>query len=229
MHKYRNKDVALHEPYRRHVYNLYGNSAIYCFLRMVVILYDRLLRLKQAEPRVREAVRRAMAPKPAIELGLVDRLPNEFFSEVGDDANYYRQILTMLEDFVKSDMDMAHIEETLRRYYMDCGWQLYSVDKLLGAVVRFAIGIMTSDGRERSFDILQLFKKDRAKEETTYSEEMNYRKNVEKLVKDGDINKIAYVSVNLQHNGLIIADHHDAGPRQPAHDHQGLQKGRTHL
>ena len=197
VNKFKNRDVVLNEPYDRQAYNLYGNTSIYCFLRMFVILYQRLHNLKNSESDVRETVRRAMYPKPAIELGLVDKLPTDFFNDVGPSADYYRQILTMFEDFIKNDMDMSHIEETLRRYYLQTGWQLYAFDKLLSALVRFAIGILSSEGKDKSWDILQLFKKDRAKNETTYQEEMNYRKQVEKLIKDGDVYKIVYVSLSF--------------------------------
>lgn len=193
INKYKGNDVVLDQPYQRSIYNLYGNSSIYCFMRMFVILYERLYNLKHAEAEVHETVRRAMAPKPAIELGIVDKLPTDFFGDISLAANYYRQILSMFEDFIKNDMDMLHIEETLRRYYLQTGWQLYTFDKLLSALVRFAIGVLASEGKEKSWEILAQFKKDRAKEETTYQDEMTYRKTVEKLVKDGDMYKLSYV------------------------------------
>lgn len=191
--RYRNKDVSLNEPYQRHVFNLYGNTSIYCFIRMFVILYERLSRLKNSESSVHETVKRAMMGKPALDLGLIDKQPTDFFGDVSPSANFYQQIMGMLTDFIQNkDMDMSHIEETLRRYYLQCGWQLYSADKLLSALVRFAIGIMSSESRDRSWEILQLFKKDRLKDETTYQEEMNYRKQAERMIKDGDTYKISY-------------------------------------
>lgn len=199
VNNFKGKNVVLDEPYARSLYNLYGNSSIYCFLRMFCFLYERLYNLKQSEPEVHETVSRAMAPKPAIELGIVDKLPADFFGDISLSADYYRQVLGMFEEFIKGDMDMIHIEETLRRYYLQTGWQLYSFDKLLSALVRFAIGIVQSEGKEKSWDILGHFKKDRAKEDTTNLEEMAYRKAIEKLIKDGDMYKIAYVSTHHCH------------------------------
>lgn len=199
LNKYRNKEVNLNEPYRRNDFNLYGNTSIYCFIRMFVILYERLSKLKESEPEVQDAVRRAMMTKPAIDLGLIDKQPQNFFGDVSPSANYYRQVLSMFDDFIRNnDMDIAHIEETLRRYYLQCGWQLYSVDKLLSALVRFVLGIIASDSRDKSWEILQAFKKDRVKDETTYQDEMNYRKTVERFIKDGDTYKINYVSIGAQ-------------------------------
>jgi len=194
LHEFKDQSVGLHEPHHRDIFNLYGNAPVYCFMRMLMILYERLNNLKKAEDKVRESVMRAMAPKPAENLGLVDKPPTEFFGDVSPNASFYPQVLAMFEDMIKNDGDMAHIEEALRRHYLDCGWQLYSLDKLLGSLARFASGVMGGDVRDKSPEILALFKKDRVKDETTHSDESNYRKNVEKLIKDGDTYKISYVS-----------------------------------
>ncbi|PNS20411.1 hypothetical protein CAC42_5861 [Sphaceloma murrayae] len=193
LNRYQNKEVSLNEPYKRTDFNMYGNTSIYCFIRMFVILYERLSKLKASEAEVQDAVKRAKMTKPAIDLGLMEKQPTDFFGDTSPSANYYKQVLGMFDDFVRSnDMDMAHIEETLRRYYLQSGWQLYSIDKLLSALVRFVIGIIASDSRDKSWEILQCFKKDRVKEETTYQDEMNLRKMVERLIKDGDTYKINY-------------------------------------
>lgn len=194
---HKDKDLYLNQPYSRTNFNLYGNATIYCFIRVFVFLYERLNNLKLAESEAHLTVNRAMAPKPAVELGIMDKLPQDFFADVSDHANLYRQILGMFEDLIKGDMDMAHIEETLRRYYLQCGWQLYSFDKLLSALVRFAISMLGSENnKDKSWEILQLFRKDRAKDETSFQDEINYRKQTEKYTKESDIFRISYVSKN---------------------------------
>lgn len=208
---FKDKDVLLTQPYRRDVFNLYGNTGIYCFIRIFILLYERLNNLRASEVEVHKTVKRAMAPKPALDLGIIDKTPQDFFQDTSDDASYYRQMLTMFEDLIRDEVDMSHIEDTLRRYYLQTGWQLYSFDKLLGALVRFAIQMISSDSKDKSWDILQLFKKDRAKEETSFQDESNYRKQVEKYTKDVDIFKIAYVSnwrscvlLGKQHANLLF-------------------------
>lgn len=194
----KSRTVDPKEPYKRSLYNMYCNLPIYCFFRMFVILYERLSHLKQAEEEVHEAVRRAKLQKPALDLGLVDRKPEEFFSDTSASANYYFQILDMFEQQITGNDkdDMTHIEETLRRYYLQTGWQLYSFDRLLAALVRFAVAMMSSDPKDKTWDIYQLFKKDRVREETTHDDELNYRKQVEKYTKDGDIYRITFVSTS---------------------------------
>ncbi len=189
-----NRDIMPNQPYKRHTYNMYCNLSIYCFFRMFVVLYERLSNLKQNEQDVHENVRQAKAAKPALELKMVDKLPQDFFADTSPSANYYQQVLRMFEDQIKGDLDMNHIEETLRRYYLQTGWQLYTFDRLLSALVRFAIALLGNDSKDKTWEIYQLFKKDRVREETTHQDELNYRKQVEKYSKDGDVYKITFVS-----------------------------------
>jgi paired amphipathic helix protein Sin3a len=91
-------------------------------------------------------------------------------------------------------VDMVQIEETLRRYYLQCGWQLYSFDRLLTSLVRFSLLVVTNDSKDKSFDIYTLFKKDRVNDRTTHKMEITYRKAVEKYTKDADTYRITYVS-----------------------------------
>jgi paired amphipathic helix protein Sin3a len=190
------------EPYIRNVYNMYANSSIYCFFRMFVYLYERLLKLKENEPEVRTTVKRAMEQKPAHELKMMDKTPSDFFKNTSESANYYSQILDLLQDQILGDVDMSQIEETLRRYYLQCGWQLYSFDRLLGSLVRFSLAVVSHDNKDKSLDIYNLFKKDRVNDTTTHKAELMYRKAVEKYAKDGDIYRIAYVSYQIHFIGV---------------------------
>lgn len=189
------REYPLNEPYRKNANQLYCNLAIYCFIRTFEILYCRLLRLKQHEKEAHEAVRRAMAPKPAYDLGMLDKSPTDMFYDAGPNANLYPQVVRMCEDVIKGDLDTGHLEETLRRFYLKHGWQLYNLDKVLFGISRFAAGIFPVDPRDKSADIVTMFFKERDKEETTHSQELQYRKQVEKLVKEGDIYRLTFVSV----------------------------------
>ncbi|KAI9812481.1 MAG: Transcriptional regulatory protein sin3 [Pycnora praestabilis] len=186
------RDIPTNEPYRRDSFNLYSNLNIYCFFRMFQILYERLNHIKAVEKKVHEDVRRAKAPKAAHDLRLMDRSPQDFFSDISAHANYYHQITRMCEEVVKGELDMIQLEEALRRYYMQNGWQLYTFDKMLNAVVKYALQIQVSDTKDKSNDIVNLFLKDRQNDETTHDVELNYRKQVEKLTKEGDIYRITF-------------------------------------
>ena len=201
-------DVAdLNVPFKRDDFHLYATSNIYCFFRMFQALYERFLNVKAGEQRVHQDVTKARLPKPAHDLGLIDKSPTDYFSDVGPSASYYKQTVQMCEEVVKSELEQTHLEETLRRFYMRDGWQLYSFDKMLNAILRFALQILVSDNKDKSLDIINLFYKDRQENETTHQNELTYRKQVEKFGKDGDIFRIRYVSLSVFATARIIPFH----------------------
>ena len=196
----RNKqDINHNEPFKCENYNLYASVNIYCFFRMFEMLYQRLAHIKENEKKVHEDVRRSKMAKAAYDLKLIEKKPSDFFADVSQTADFYRQILRMCEDVVKTETDMNHLEETLRQFYLQNGWQLYSFDKMIAALLRFALQILVSDNKDKSLDIINLFYKDRKDTETTHEVELTYRKQVEKLAKDGDIFRIRYVSCKNPH------------------------------
>jgi paired amphipathic helix protein Sin3a len=190
------QEYTLNESYPKKVHHLYANLNIYCFVRSFEVLYSRLLRIKQHEKDAHDDVRRGLAPKPAEELDIVDKNPTDFFYDCDPKANLYQQIVQMCEEVVKGDMEMQHLEETLRRFYLRSGHLLYQLEKMLAFIAKFAGTIFSGDSRDRSSDIMNLWFKERDKEETTHNQEIQYRKQVERLVKDGDIYRVTYVSVS---------------------------------
>ena len=198
------KDVNPVEPYKREVYRCWANTSIYCFLRLFITLYERLYRLKMAEADVRETVKTAKRTKPAIELGVMDKQPQDFFSDVSDNANYYSQMLQKFEDVLKGDVEFADVEDALRRFYLYSGYPLYAFEKVVSTMARNASLVMNNDGKDKSTEIYRLFKKDRMREVTTAQQQTDYRKSVEKMAKDAEMYRIdfvrctTHVSTNLQ-------------------------------
>ncbi|KAH6879185.1 hypothetical protein BKA58DRAFT_111310 [Alternaria rosae] len=186
------------EPYQRVEYNMYSNASIYCFFRMFVMLYERLLKLKDSEEEVREVIARAKEPKAAQKLKMLDKQPDDFFKDTSPSANYYQQLLEMFQDQISGEVEMNFIEETLRRYYLQIGWQLYSFDRLLSSLVRFALAVVSHDNKDKSLDIYNLFRKDRVNDTTTHKNEISYRKAVEKFAKDADTYRITYNPTKME-------------------------------
>lgn len=193
------QNINHNEPYKRDIFSLYANTNIYCFFRMFIMLCERLGHVKANEKEVHEVVRRSKMAKPAYDLKLIDKKPSDFFADVSENADYYRQVLKMCEDVVKGEADINQLEETLRQFYLQNGWQLYSFDKMIAALLRFSSQILISDTKDKSLDIINLFYKDRKNSETTHQAELTYRKQVEKLIKDGDSFRIKYVSNDFTH------------------------------
>ena len=199
------QQVSLEETYTHTSFNLYANANIYCFFRLFQFLYSRLLAIKENEQNVVDAVGRAKGTlgnpngeKAAIELRMVDRAPDFFFSSLSSKGNphhFYSEILRQCEDVVNGTGEQQHLEDTLRRFYNKHGWQLYTVDKLVSAMVRFIMNILGGDAKDKSVDITNLFFKDRERPDTTRRQEIQYRKTVERFSKDGEVFRISYVSL----------------------------------
>ncbi|RMZ83954.1 hypothetical protein DV737_g1313, partial [Chaetothyriales sp. CBS 132003] len=192
------QQLALDETYPHTVYNLYANANIYCFFRLFEALYSRLLSIKANEASVVEAVSRyrqsGEAKKAAVDLHMIDRGPEVFFESLiaDSDHHFYHEILKLCEEVLIGVKDQAMLEETLRRYYNKTGWQLYTVEKLVSAILRFLANILGGDAKDKSVDIANLFFKDREKLDTTRKQEIQYRKQVERYSKDGEVYRISY-------------------------------------
>lgn len=192
------RHLAMDEAYPHTTFNLYANANIYCFFRLFETLYSRLQAIKLNESHVQEAIARHKGAhgrsKPAIELRMIDKGPDYFFLNIEGKQNYYHQILQMCEEVLLGSSDLSHLEETLRRYYNKSGWQLYTIDRLVQAILRFIMNILGGDAKDKSVEITNLFMKDRERPDTTRKQEIQYRKQVERLSKDGEVYRISYVS-----------------------------------
>lgn len=191
------REYTLNEKYKKTEHQMYCNLNLVCLLRTFEIMYSRLLRIKEQEEGAHEQVRRGLLPKPAHELCLIDRFPGDFFYDVDPKANLYKQIVRMCEEVIRGDIDTVHLEETLRRFYMQGGYLLYNLERILSSISKFVASIFTGDAKDRSSDIANLFFKEREKNETTHHQEMQYRKQVERMIKEGDMYRVTYVSIYL--------------------------------
>lgn len=186
--------IKANESHSRDTYRMYANSAMYCFVRMIMVLYERLCKLKLAEPEAKETVKNAKKFKPASELGISDKGPDDFFEDTTESANYYRQMLRKFEDVARGEIEFSpDVEETLRRFYLQSGYPLYAFEKIMQALTKYAAFVCGSDNKDKAPELYQLFKRDRAKESTTAAQQTDYRKAVEKLIKDADLYRIEVV------------------------------------
>lgn len=194
--------LAMDESYPHTNFSLYANSNIYCFYRLFEMLYSRLVAIKLNEATVQEAIARYKGAdgrmKAAVDLHMIDKGPEFFFYETSSQANYYRQILTLCQEVILGTTEIGQLEETLRRYYNKSGWQLYTVDRLVQNILRFVMNILGGDPKDKSVEITNLFMKDRDRPDTTRKQEIQYRKQVERLSKDAEVFRISYVS----HSGV---------------------------
>ncbi|PPJ57620.1 hypothetical protein CBER1_04779 [Cercospora berteroae] len=180
------------QPQPRDLYRCWANSTLYCFIRLFIMLYERLYKLKCAEASVRKTVKDASTTKPAVDLGLIDKMPTDFFPDVSDNASYYAQMLAKFEDVLNGNIEFGEVEEALRRFYLQTGYSLYPFEKLVATLAKDAAQVMNGDSKDKSAEIFALFKKDRLKDHSTPQQQTDYRKAFEKLIKDNELYRIDY-------------------------------------
>lgn len=194
------KELAMDESYEHSMFNFYANANLYGLFRLFEMLYSRLLAIKREEDGVVEAIRRwkgeGSSKKPALSLCMIDKTPEDFFKDSSGGLSYYSQVVEMCAEVILGRVDMAMLEDLLRRYYNKSGWQLYTVDKLVSNILRFTSNVVGGDAKEKSLEITNLFFKDRERTETTRKIELQYRKQVEKMSKDHEIYRIAWHPVD---------------------------------
>lgn len=191
------KKLDPNEPQERHTFRLWANTPIFCFVRMLMHLYERLNNLKQSEAECKEIVKYAKKSKPATDLGINDKLPQDFFADISPSANFYKQVLNKFVSVLEGELDFVNdgVEDCLRRFYLQSGYPLYAFEKMVQALARYGAQMVNQDSsnKEKSWDILQLWKKDRVKGETSAVQTTDYRKAAEKLIGTGDTYRIEWV------------------------------------
>ena len=190
------------EPHKRDVYRLWANGSIFCFVRMLLHLYERLHRLKQSEDSCRETVRHAKKHKAANDLGIADKAPADFFGDTSGAMNFYAHMLAKFADVLQGEVDFVpDVEDCLRRFYLQSGYPLYSFEKIVQALARYGGMCVSSEvvgaagaGKEKSWEVLQLWRRDRMREATSAVQSTDFRRGVEKLVGGGEIYRVDWVS-----------------------------------
>jgi paired amphipathic helix protein Sin3a len=190
------------EQYERTEFQMYCNSILYCFMRLFGILYERLVAVYDYEQDVKILVGVQKVEKPAHRLFMIDKVPGDYFEDTSDSANYYRQVINRFEALIKGQdsITQSEVEDLLRRYYLNCGYKLYHLDKLLAQMDRLGVMMLSNDKEKLSEQLLKLYRQDRVKEKTTLRDELAYRKQAMKYLtskeKEGETSyRVTYVSV----------------------------------
>jgi paired amphipathic helix protein Sin3a len=211
-------DLRADQPYKRDAYNLYANQTILVFFSIFEILYRRLKDLKDSEDEAADAYRRSRAKKPAKEIGLIDEKAD--FFQKGHVGPFYPKALYVIEEYITGELDENRYQDFWRTYYLMKGWQLYTIQELLKSISRQAAVCVGQDNKEKTPEILALFEEDREKEETTHSAEIDYRTQVQKYIKDGEMFLLKYVSIEMLIKISIIQDpqEHNTNVNIESHD-----------
>ncbi|KAK6344167.1 Transcriptional regulatory protein sin3 [Orbilia brochopaga] len=174
------RDIVVSELKERSAYNLFANSGIYCFIRLLQVVYQRLLDVKNCEEEAKATLVRRKNNTTARKLGLIPQMYDDFFS-VTDKSVYYHQVLEHCERLILSSIESSVFEDGMRSVYIQKGWQLYTIDKHI-ATLNKMIQTFCSENRDNCSEIFNLYAKDRATDKTNFQLQMSYRREVEAYI-----------------------------------------------
>lgn len=168
----------LFEQRPRHTFNLFANSTVYVFFRLINILYERLKEVKSYEVVVSKEIAGNRGVQFAKDLELYDKRLEEMGLEFDKD-DCYGQLLKLIEKLIEGDLEHQWYEESIRQAYRNRAYKLYTVDKVLQAIVKH-IHTIVSD--VKSSDVLVLFERDRLQSMSNVKEQILYRMRVNSVL-----------------------------------------------
>jgi paired amphipathic helix protein Sin3a len=179
-------------PFRRTTYNFYCNQNIFVFISILEALYKRVKDLKGSTASVGEELRRERADKPAKTLGLVaDEL--SYFDNIAPEQ-YWTRTLALIEEYINGEVDENRYQDVLRRYYLQNGWMLYTIQDLLRSLCRVGLLCNNPDSKgEKTKELVKEYFLSRQYDETSYQTEISARRFAEKCIKDGEMYVIGWV------------------------------------
>ncbi|SCU81790.1 LAMI_0B07690g1_1 [Lachancea mirantina] len=155
----------------RKVFNLFANTNIYVFFRHLFTLYSRLHEVKQMNAEVTKDIGNRRTSQFAKDLNLISTQ----LSEMGLDfevSDAYKQLLALCKKLIENNIEHQWFEESLRQAYKNKAFKIYTVDKVVQAVVKHSHAIVTD---VKTVEIMSLFEKDRASKSTSAKEQILYR------------------------------------------------------
>lgn len=180
------------KPKRSRAANFFANNHFYIFIRLLQILYSRLLLCKGIAAKLSNEKKRPINPV-AIDLGLAEPATQNFGVESGENPaqHYYDHLLALAERLFDNDIDQPTYEETLRLMFGNKAYTMFTVDRVVGAIVKQTQQIV---GDSKSQELLNLLHRDRAQERTTTRQQIAYRMNAEAVLgPDENLFRIEYI------------------------------------
>ncbi|OCF56596.1 paired amphipathic helix protein Sin3a [Kwoniella mangroviensis CBS 10435] len=171
--------------------NFFANNHFYVLIRLIQILYSRLVMCKDIAEKLASEKKQPINPL-AIKLGLAE--PDSHFFGIEDGENpaqhYYGHLLSMAERLFENEVDNAHFEETLRVMFGNKAYIMFTVDRVIAAIVKQA---QTVVGDMKSQELFALLQRDRLHERTSTRRQIAYRMQAEGVLgSDENLFKISY-------------------------------------
>ncbi|WVQ97064.1 hypothetical protein IAU59_004174 [Kwoniella sp. CBS 9459] len=171
--------------------NFFANNHFYVLLRLIQILYSRLVMCKEIAEKLATDKKQPINPV-AIKLGLAEPETQFFGIEAGENPaqHYYGHLLSMAERLFENEVDNMTFEETLRLMFGTKAYIMFTVDRVIAAIVK---QVQTILGDMKSQELLALLQRDRANERTNNRRQIAYRMQAEGVLgSDENLFKISY-------------------------------------
>ncbi|SCV74211.1 BQ2448_6643 [Microbotryum intermedium] len=184
-------DAAAEAPSSPRRYNFFANACFYCLIRMLHTVYHRLLTFKQLANELSKKEQAFRLNPLAVDLGLAHPMP--IIDEGPNPAeHYYDHLLDLAEKLFEGDIDQQTYEEQLRFMAGIKAYPLYTLDKLIGGVIKH-VHVANSDAKSQ--DLTALLEKDRAGLCSTSRQMIAYRNEAEAIIgSDDNLYRIEWVS-----------------------------------
>ncbi|KLT42069.1 hypothetical protein CC85DRAFT_285843 [Cutaneotrichosporon oleaginosum] len=168
------------QPKRQRAANFFANNHFFILVRLIQILYSRLLLCKTIAADLAAQKKQPINPE-AIKLGLAEPETQNLGVENGENParHYYDHLLALCERLFDQDIDQATFEETLRLMFSNKAYIMFTVDRLVSAIVKQTQQIV---GDNKSQELLKLLVADRRHERTTTRQQVAYRMKAESVL-----------------------------------------------
>lgn len=203
------------EEEKRDKYNLFCNTVIYVFFRHLRTLYERLKEIKGMNETVGKEIRSRKLPQFAKDLNLLSHQLEDMGIQISGPKNCYLQVLGLTEKLIEDEVEHQWFEESLRQGYRNKAYKIYTIDKVVQAMVKHMHNIVTDS---KTSEMMVLFESDRGNPISTAKDQILYRMQVRSLMStDENMFKLTFKegdnSVNIQFvslDDLTINDHENA-------------------
>lgn len=200
---------------KRFKYNLFSNTGIYVFFRHLRTLYERLEEIKAMNEVVGKEIRARSFPQFAKDLNLLSHQLEDMGVQITGNKDCYLQLLDLSERLIDGEIEHQWFEEAVRQGYRNKAYKIYTIDKVVQAMVKHMHAIVTDT---KTSEMMLLFENDRTNATSTVKDQILYRMQVRGLMTtDENMFKISFnendAEVNVQFvslDDLTINDHENA-------------------
>ncbi|KAB8283945.1 Sin3 protein [Yarrowia lipolytica] len=165
-------------PGKRHRFNLFANTTIYVFFRLLQTLYQRLVEVKALEETVSAEIASRTPVDFAVDLNLYDHKLDDMGLRFKS-KNCYPQLLNLSCRLIEGDVEHQWFEEALRQAYRNRAYKLYTIDKVVQALVKHMHTVISD---QKSNDIMLLFERDRLTPTSSVHQQILHRLQVKQVV-----------------------------------------------